>query len=73
MSEMRERIVAETEAHTGRVAAPDDRLDALGVDSVAMADLLARLERRLGFHADADILEAETVADLADYIEVRQR
>lgn len=43
-------------------------LTSLGVDSLDMMDFVSRLERELGFRADQDIFEVETVSELARYI-----
>ena len=73
MSEIRARLVAAISKRTGRVPALTDRLSGLGVDSVELAELLAKLEQDFGFQADADIFDVETVEELVDYIEARRR
>ena len=56
----------------GREADLSTRLDALGVDSLQMADLVDLLERRFRIEVDQDLFEVETLADLADYVRARR-
>ncbi len=49
-----------------------DGLAYIGVDSVGMAELTFDLESQFGIRVGDDIVNAETVQDLADYIRQRQ-
>ena len=57
----------------GRSVRVDDRLSSLGVDSVAMAEFIGTLEKRLQFEADAEILDVDTVDELVHYIDARRK
>jgi acyl carrier protein len=48
-----------------------DELVLIGVDSVGMAELTIEIEKDYGIRVEDDILNVETVQQLADYI--RQR
>ena len=48
---------------------PTDELTGLGIDSLGMAELSAELEAHFGVRVDEDILNVETVHELADYIQ----
>jgi acyl carrier protein len=49
-----------------------DGLAYIGVDSVGMAELTFDLEKQFGIRVDDDIVNTDTVQDLADYIRARQ-
>ena len=49
----------------------DDSLAALGVDSLGMAELASEVEKHFGIRVDEDVLDVETVADLAAYIRTK--
>ena len=49
-----------------------DSLAVIGIDSVGMAELTFELEKRFSIHVDDDVLDLETVADLANYVRQRQ-
>jgi acyl carrier protein len=52
----------------------DARLDELGADSVALAQLALALEERFDIEvADADVLAMRTIGDLRAYVEARHR
>jgi acyl carrier protein len=44
------------------------RLASLGLDSLALMDFVAGLEKEFRFRADQDLFDVETVAELAEYI-----
>ena len=48
-----------------------DDLTRLGIDSLRMTQLAARLERRFDFRNDQDVFEVETVNDLVQYVRDR--
>ncbi len=47
---------------------PTDNLAMVGVDSVGMAELTFELEKRFSIRVDDDVLDLETIGDLAGYI-----
>jgi acyl carrier protein len=49
-----------------------DGLAFIGVDSVGMAELTFEIEEEFGIRVGDDILNTDTVQDLADYIRQRQ-
>ena len=49
----------------------EDSLTGLGIDSLRMAELGSDLERKFHIRVDEEILEVETVRDLADYVRAR--
>jgi acyl carrier protein len=55
----------------GRDVRATDSLDSLGMDSLRMAQLAGELERRFGFRVDEELLDVETVEELADYVRAR--
>jgi acyl carrier protein len=63
-----ERTLAEA---TGRRPRATDSLINLGLDSLRMAELAAELEREFGIKVDAELLDVETVTDLAEYVRSR--
>lgn len=50
-----------------------DGLAYIGVDSVGMAELTFELEEQFGIRVGDDIVNVDTVQDLADYIRERQQ
>ena len=56
----------------GRTAHAGDRLSALGVDSIALAEFLGVIEERFKIEADAEILDVDTLEELVRYVEARR-
>lgn len=50
---------------------PNDELSGLGVDSLGMAELSSELEAHFGVRVEEDVLNVETVGELADYIRAK--
>ena len=48
-----------------------DSLDSLGIDSLRMAQLATELERRFEFRVDEELLDIDTVEELAEYVRSR--
>jgi acyl carrier protein len=48
-----------------------DSLGSLGIDSLRMVQLATELERRFGFRVDEELLDVETVRELAAYVRSR--
>jgi len=49
-----------------------DSLALIGVDSVGMAELTLDLESQFGISVDEEVVDVDTVAELAEYIRSRQ-
>lgn len=49
----------------------NDSLALIGVDSVGMAELTFEIEKSYGFRVDDEILDVDTVQELANYIRRR--
>ena len=71
MDTIEQQIVQVLENELGRSVTPADSLNQLGIDSLRMADLASELTHRFRIRADPELVDVETVAELADY--VRQR
>lgn len=48
-----------------------DSLTSLGLDSLRMAELATRLESEFGIRVDEELLDVETVGELANYVRIR--
>ncbi len=57
----------------GRSLDADAPLTDLGVDSLRMAELAGSFEKRFRIRVDQDLMDAETIRELADYVRARQR
>jgi acyl carrier protein len=62
------RLGAVIRDRLGKTVTDSTSLTSLGVDSLALMELVSVLEKEFGFQADQDIFDAETVADLVRYI-----
>ena len=71
-SDVESALLALVAAEFGHAVHADDRLSSLGVDSVALAEFIGTLEKRFRFEADAEILDVDTLQELAIYIEARR-
>ncbi|MDX1514277.1 MAG: acyl carrier protein [Gammaproteobacteria bacterium] len=56
-------------ARVGVALTAQDDLARIGLDSLAMADLVRELEDEFGVRFDQDVFEVTTISDLAVYIE----
>lgn len=63
-----QRLLALIQERLGVTVEASDRLTSLGVDSLALMDFVADLEKEFGFRGDQDLFDLETVAELAAYI-----
>lgn len=52
---------------------PHDSLAVIGIDSVGLAELTFELEKRFAIQVDDDVVNVETIADLATYVRNRRR
>ena len=71
MQEIRRRLAELIRTKTGVMPRSDDPLASLRIDSLSMAELTVEVERAFGIRVEEDILDVETVAELAEYIEAR--
>jgi acyl carrier protein len=55
----------------GRRPRATDSLTSLGLDSLRMAELATRLESEFGIRVDEELLDVETVGELANYVRIR--
>lgn len=65
------RLLGAVRDRLGVEARIDDRLSALGVDSLRLADFVSDLERIFHIQADPEIFDVQTLRDLAQYIRER--
>ncbi|MDG2384452.1 MAG: phosphopantetheine-binding protein [Pirellulaceae bacterium] len=56
---------------TGSRPSLSDPIDQLGIDSLAMAEMIYDLESTFGIRTDDQLLELCTIQDLCDYLEER--
>ena len=56
---------------TGTQPTLSDRIDQLGIDSLAMAEIIYDLESTFQIRTDDKLLDLETLKDLCVYIEAR--
>ena len=66
-----DEIVRVLSQELGRDVRATDSLDSLGIDSLRMAQLATELESRFGFRVDEELMDVETVEELADYVQSR--
>ena len=66
-----EEIVQVLSKELGRGVRAADSLDSLGIDSLRMAQLATELESRFDFLADEELLDVESVKELAEYVQSR--
>ena len=64
-------IVKALREELGRDVETTDSLDSLGVDSLRMVQLATELERRFKFRVDEELLDVETVEELAEYVRAK--
>ena len=62
------RIVAQ---RTGVEPQMNDTFASLGVDSLAMAEIMCEIENACGFRADESLLDIESIGELCEYVEDR--
>lgn len=68
---LEERIAQALSEELGRDVRVSDSLDALGIDSLRMAQLAVEIEDRFGFSVDEELLDVGTVQELAEYVRAR--
>jgi len=56
------------EAKTGVRPQPEDTLDVLKIDSLAMAELTVEIEKAFGIRVDEDVLEVDDFQGLVQYV-----
>ncbi len=72
-SDTREQLLELLQAKVGHAVQPEDQLALLDIDSVATAEMSLEIEKLFVVRVDDDILDARTVADLIEYVDVRRR
>jgi acyl carrier protein len=71
MNSIETEIMQALNAELGRDVHATDSLGSLGMDSLRMVKLATELERRFGFRVDEELLDVETVKELAAYVRSR--
>lgn len=69
MNSQQARILQLIANRIGSHPSLDTNIDELGLDSLAMAELMYDIESTFQIHTDDGILELDTVQDLCDYLE----
>ena len=72
MESIEEQLLKNFTEKFGQRPELSDGLAYIGVDSVGMAELTLDLEKQFNIRVDDEIMHAETLQDLADYIRQRQ-
>ncbi|HBE69060.1 MAG TPA: hypothetical protein DDW52_13000 [Planctomycetaceae bacterium] len=72
MDSIEEQLQAMLEEKFGTRPELIDSLALIGVDSVGMAELTLDLESQFGISVDEEVVDVDTVAELAEYIRSRQ-
>ena len=69
-----ERLVLQlVQAKTGRVVGLGDSVALLDLDSLALVELSAEIEKSIDVRLDEGILDADTVGDLVEYVATLRR
>ena len=71
MDTIEQQIMQALQDELGRCVKPTDSLGRLGIDSLRMAEFASGLEHRFGIRVDEELLDVDTVAQLADYVRRR--
>ncbi|MEZ6135054.1 MAG: phosphopantetheine-binding protein [Pirellulaceae bacterium] len=71
MESIEDRLQSSFEEKFGSRPELSDGLAFIGVDSVGMAELTVEIEKEFGIKVQDDIVHADSVQDLADYIRER--
>lgn len=71
MNPIETEIVQTLRRELGRDVHSTDSLGSLGIDSLRMAQLATELERRFRFRVDEELLDIDTVEELAEYVRSR--
>lgn len=72
MNSIEERILEIVGAKTDRPPTAADTLDGLGIDSLAMAELIYEIETDFNIESDDDLLELSTIQELCKYVSERR-
>ena len=72
MDALEKQILEKVERISGNAPSLDDSLALIGVDSVGMAELTFEIEKHFQIQVDDQVLDVETVRDLADYVRLRR-
>jgi acyl carrier protein len=69
VDDIKQQLLELVRCKTGVSAQPGDTLAALRIDSLAMAELTVEIEKLFQIRVEEDVLDVQTVDDLADYIQ----
>lgn len=72
MESLEDQLIDQLEQKFGQRPGPKDSLASIGVDSIGMAEMTLDLEKNFGIRVDDDIVEVDSVEDLARYVRERQ-
>lgn len=72
MNPLQAQIVELIARRTGTKPALTDRIDRLGIDSLAMAEMIYDLESTFQIRTDDELLDLATLEELCLYIEARK-
>lgn len=72
MDSIEEQLQTKLEEKFGTRPELGDSLALIGVDSVGMAELTLDLEAQFGISVDEEVVDVDTVGELADYIRSRR-
>lgn len=68
MDETTQRVLDIINDKVPETVQPDSDFSALGLDSLAMAEIVSQVEHDFGITADYEILEVNNIRELVDYI-----
>ena len=71
-SDVEAHLISTLRVRFGVSPDPSVELTSIGIDSLAMADLITELEDEFDVRVDQDIFEVETISALAIYIKARR-
>lgn len=64
-------LIAAFRKRYGIALTPSAEFTQIGIDSVAMADLITELEDKFDIRVDQDIFDVDSIGALAAYMEIR--
>lgn len=71
MDDIETFILQHLSKESGREIQANESLALVGVDSVTMAELTYLLEKQFGIHVDDDVIDIDSVDELAAYVRKR--
>lgn len=73
MNSIEAKILEIVAAKTERTPTVADTLDSLGIDSLAMAELIYEVESHFEIESDDDLLDLSTLQELCQYVIERKK